>query len=131
MDGKIKCIVEEMRLVNENEALPVELSLNSDSWVGRKDPPLMYKPYGIIDVTPASGPYSGYTDVMITGKGFLEEYQDKARCRFGIESNYAIVDAEVLDYGKLVCRSPQNFPMPTTSDMPILSVPIGIAFGEE
>jgi len=106
MDGKIKCIVEEMRLVNENEALPVELSLNSDSWVGRKDPPLMYKPYGIIDVTPASGPYSGYTDVMITGKGFLEEYQEKARCRFGIESNYAIVDAEVLDYGKLVCRSP-------------------------
>ena len=73
-EGKIRCIVEEMRLVNENEALPVELSLNSDSWVGRHDPPLMYKPYGIIDVTPASGPYSGYTDVMITGKGFLEEY---------------------------------------------------------
>ena len=95
-----------MRLVNENEALPVELSLNSDSWVGRKDPPLMYKPYGIIDITPASGPYSGYTDVMITGKGFLDEYKDQARCRFGIDSNYAIVDAEVLDYGKMVCRSP-------------------------
>ena len=95
-----------MRLVNENEALPAELSLNSDSWVGRKDPPLMYKPYGILDVTPASGPYSGYTDVMISGKGFLDEFASKARCRFGIETNYAIVDAEVLDYGKLVCRSP-------------------------
>lgn len=95
-----------MRLVNENEALPVELSLNSDSWVGRKPNPLMYKPYGIIDITPASGPYSGYTDVMITGKGFLDENKEQARCRFGIDSNYAIVDAEVLDYGKLVCRSP-------------------------
>lgn len=36
-----------MRLVNENEGLPLELSLNSDSWVTRKNPPLMYKPYGI------------------------------------------------------------------------------------
>ena len=41
------------------------------------------------------------------------------------------MEAEVLDYGKMVCRSPQNFPMPQTSDMPILSVPFGIAFGEE
>ena len=120
-----------MRLVNENEGLPLELSLNSDSWVTRKEPPLMYKPYGIVDIAPASGPYSGFTDVMITGKGFVDEYKDQARCRFGIDSNYVIVEAEVLDYGKMVCRSPQNFPMPLSSDMPILSVPFGIAFGEE
>ena len=120
-----------MRLVNENEGLPLELSLNSDSWVTRKNPPLMYKPYGISEIAPASGPYSGFTDVMITGKGFLDEFKDQARCRFGIDSNYVIVEAEVLDYGKMVCRSPQNFPMPQTSDMPMFSVPFGIAFGEE
>ena len=75
-EGNIRCVVESMRLVNENEGLPLELSLNSDSWVTRKDPPLMYKPYGIVEIAPASGPYSGFTDVMITGKGFLDEYKD-------------------------------------------------------
>ena len=68
---------------------------------------------------------------MITGKGFLDEYKDQARCRFGIDSNYVIVEAEVLDYGKMVCRSPQNFPMPQTSDMPILSVPSGNDFRDD
>lgn len=53
-----------------------------------------------------------------------------ARCRFGIEGHSAIVDAEVLDYNKLVCRSPSDFVLPVTADEQI-SLPVGIAFQEE
>ena len=67
---------------------------------------------------------------MITGKGFSEDIAERARCRFGVESDYAIVDAEVIDFTKLVCRSPQGFKLPIGSDETI-SVPIGIAFNDE
>lgn len=40
-----------------------------------------------------AGPTTGVTDVIITGKGFVEEAGDAARCRFGTPANYAIVDA--------------------------------------
>lgn len=40
-----------------------------------------------------SGPTSGMTDVIITGKGFIDEEGDTARCRFGTPANYAIVSA--------------------------------------
>lgn len=41
---------------------------------------------------PSSGPYDGFTDVMVTGKGFNgNDYIDSGRCRFGVETNYAIV----------------------------------------
>jgi hypothetical protein len=91
---------------------------------------LLFRPYGILDVQPSSGPYSGFTDVLISGKGFSTDPNDKPRCRFGIDSNYAIVDAEVLDYSKLVCRSPADFSLPDNADYH-LSVPIGIAFNDD
>lgn len=53
---------------------------------------------------------------MITGKGFSSDIADKARCRFGVDSNNVIVDAEVIDYTKLVCHSPADFKLPSTSD---------------
>jgi len=67
---------------------------------------------------------------MISGRGFATDYAEKARCRFGIESNYVIVDAEVLDYSKMICRSPEEFALPEGADE-MFSVPFGIAFGEE
>ena len=67
---------------------------------------------------------------MITGKGFSEDIADRARCRFGVEENYAIVEAEVLDYTKLMCHSPENFKLPASTDETI-SVPIGIAFNDD
>ena len=81
-------------------------------------------------MSPSSGPYDGFTDVAIAGKGFNEEYASKARCRFGVESNFAIVDANVLDYSKLICRSPEGFALPEEGDE-MFSVPISIAFGDE
>lgn len=126
----IKCVVEEMSLVDDGEGLVVSLALNSYSWTGGKNGEVLYRPYGILQVTPSSGPYDGYTDVMISGKGFADDFAQKGRCRFGTESNYAIVDAEVLDYTKLICRSPEEFALPEGADQ-MLSVPIGIAFGDD
>ena len=60
-------------------------------------------------IYPNSGPIAGNTDVLIVGKGFNEEFADKARCRFGVNSNYAIVEAEVLSYDKIICRSPPDY----------------------
>jgi hypothetical protein len=56
--------------------------------------------------------------------------QPKAKCRFGIQADFAIVDAEILAYDKLMCRSPSEFKLPPNSDQ-TLSVPISIAFLEE
>lgn len=128
--GTMRCVVESMDLVNEGEALPASLSLNSYSWVGGSQGQLGFVPYGVDGVFPNSGPFDGFTDILITGKGFSEEIAPRARCRFGVEADYAIVDAEVVDYNKLVCRSPQDFKIPANSAETI-SVPIGIAFNDE
>lgn len=119
-----------MVLVDEGEGLIVSLALNSYSWTGGKTGDILYRPYGILAVTPSSGPYDGYTDVLVSGKGFAEDYASKGRCRFGVEANYAIVDAEVLDYTKLICRSPEEFTLPEGADE-TFSVPFGIAFGDD
>ena len=81
-------------------------------------------------IFPNSGPYAGNTDILITGKGFNDDYSEKARCRFGIPSNYAIVEAEILSYDKLICRSPPEFKIPPTSDETI-SIPIGVSFVDD
>ena len=53
----------------------------------------MYLPYGITGIFPIGGPTSGVTDVLISGKGFIDEEGGACRCRFGTPSNYAIVTA--------------------------------------
>lgn len=63
-------------------------------------------PYGIQSIFPESGVMEGFTDIFITGKGFTKELAEKAKCRFGVDASYQIVDATILDYTKLVCRSP-------------------------
>jgi len=127
----IKCSIDEIELVNEGEVAFTNVALNSYSWP-RTDPnaPLTYVPYGISGVFPSAGPYSGFTDILVQGKGFTEDIADKAKCRFGVESNYAIVDAEVMDYTKLVCRSPADFHLPYGASENI-SVPFGISFNSE
>jgi len=105
-----------MALVDEGEGLIVSLALNSYSWVGAKSGDILYRPYGILKVAPSSGPYDGYTDIMISGKGFGDDLAPRARCRFGTEANYATVDAQVLDYTKLICRSPEEFRLPEGAD---------------
>ena len=91
----IKCVVEDMELVNEGEYLPAQLALNRYSWT-KLGNSTFYLPYGIEQIYPNSGPTSGVTDVVIQGKGFLDEEGNTARCRFGTPSNFAIVDAQIL-----------------------------------
>ena len=79
------------------------MSLNGYSWV---DSNQTFVPYGITGVYPNSGPITGNTDVLITGKGFSDDLAEKGKCKFGVNANYAIVDAEVLSYDKIICRSP-------------------------
>ena len=102
-----------MDLVNEGETLPVMVALNSYSWVGEKSNSRLlssetkgFIPYGVQKIFPESGVLEGFTDIFVTGKGFTPEIAAQAKCRFGVDSNYHIVDAEVIDYTKLVCRSP-------------------------
>jgi len=73
-----------MELVDKDYYLPATVALNSYSWV---DTDFKYVPYGITDIMPNSGPISGNTDVIIVGKGFNEDLQEKALCRFGVGSN--------------------------------------------
>ena len=117
-----------MPLLEEGSVFRSTVALNSYSWVDAGDN-MTFVPYGVLGVFPNSGPYQGNTDVLITGKGFDVE-SERARCRFGVDSDFAIVDAQVLSYDKLVCKSPEEFKLPATSDA-TLSMPIGIAFQEE
>ena len=120
------CIVEEMPLVGENETLPAAAALNSYSWTPANDG-LFYIPYGITGIYPNCGPSAGGTEVLVSGKGFLNS---TARCRFGVQGNYAIVDANVLSYDKLVCRSPTEFHLAPTAAYPH-SLAFSVAFQEE
>lgn len=123
----VKCTVEEMTLVDEGYTLPATVALNSYSWTESNQ---TFVPYGVTAIYPNSGPYAGNTDVLFAGKGFNEELQHKAKCRFGVDSNFAIVEAEILSYDKMICKSPPEFKLPATSDATI-SVPVGVSFMED
>jgi hypothetical protein len=66
----IRCIVEEIELVDEGYSLPATIALNSYSWAETNQ---TFVPYGMTGLYPNSGPYEGNTDILITGKGFTEE----------------------------------------------------------
>lgn len=66
--------------------------MNNYSWTALTNS-TFFLPYGIENIYPNGGPSTGISDVIITGKGFVEEDGGAARCRFGTPANYAIVDA--------------------------------------
>jgi len=107
-DDVMNCTVEEIPLIDEDQAHFVTAALNRYSWVDNNDT-LTFVPYGIITITPNAGPYSGTTDILIQGKGFVEELSTMAKCRFGIPSDYKIVDAVWQSYYSMICRSPFDF----------------------
>ena len=136
--GTIRCIVESIDLVNEGESLPVYVSLNSYSWVAAKTnsrrlsfESIGYVPYGVQTMEPDSGPFDGSTDIFVSGKGFVEELAPKAKCRFGAADNFVEVTAEVLDYTKMVCRSPGGDFVMSGVKNGTVAVPFGISLGEE
>ena len=68
---------------------------------------------------------------MVQGKGFISEEGVTPRCRFGTPANYAIVEAEILSYTRLACRTPENLPNTPTSSLP-RDIPFSVAIsGDE
>lgn len=125
----MKCVVDKIPCAKENEPFESKIALNSYSWVGTT-PASTYMPYGVTDIQPRSGPYSGFTDIFITGCGYTSDIAEFAKCRFGVDEDYAIVDAQVMDFNRMTCRSPENFQLPTEGSKS-MSVPFGISFGND
>jgi hypothetical protein len=80
-------------------------------------------PYSVNAIFPNSGSILGDTEVLVVGSGFVENPEFQPRCRFGTPSNYAIVQAQVLSYTRLVCISP-----PLTTIKPFEKLPLEIPF---
>lgn len=109
----------------DQDSLPATVSLNSYSYTQATEK-TMFRPYGIRQLSPNSGPLGLGTTVIVTGQGFSDEPGMTPRCRFGSPANYAIVEAEVLSYTRLACTTPEMLPMTPTADLP-RDVPFSIA----
>jgi len=122
----IRCTISnKLDLVDEGQSLPVSVSLNSYSWASSD---FSFTPYGILDMYPTSGPINENTNIIVVGKGFENEMKEFARCKFGTEDNYIIVEAEVLDDEHLICKSPsESISLPEGSSDEI-TLPFSIAF---
>jgi hypothetical protein len=66
--------------------------MNNYSWSAVTNQ-TMYLPYGIETIYPNGGPTTGTTEVIVQGKGFVEDEGDQPRCRFGTPANYQTVTA--------------------------------------
>ena len=124
-------MVEEIPLLaEEDNDLPAQVSLNSYSYTDVTDD-TYYRPYGILHIQPSSGPVGGVTTVVVQGEGFVEEEGVTPRCRFGSAARYAIVEAEILSYTRLACRTPENLPLTPTAALPV-DLPFAVAIsGDE
>lgn len=128
---QVKCVIEDMPLLaEEDEALPAQVSLNSYSYTETTSD-TVYRPYGVIHLFPNSGPTGGATTVVVQGQGFVAEEGVTPRCRFGTPANYAVVEAEILSYTRLACRTPEGLPLTPTAALP-RDVPFSVAIsGDE
>lgn len=125
----IRCTLnKKIPLVDEGQSLPVSVALNSYSWV-KSD--FSFKPYGIINMYPNQGPLKDNTNIIVVGKGFNNELQESARCKFGTDENYQIVEAQVLDDEHLICKSPQEDIVLPSAASDEISVPFSIAFQDD
>lgn len=131
-DQQIRCVVEDIETVAEGEALAAQVALNSYSWSTPNDDAgdtgyTFFVPYTMNQIFPASGPSIGGTDVLIQGRGFVDTGESELpRCRFGTPANYVIVDADILSYNRLVCRTPEVLTATKPAIWPV-DVPVALA----
>jgi len=125
----IRCTISnKLDLVDEGQSLPVSVSLNQYSWAASE---FSFTPYGILDMYPTSGPVNENTNIIVVGKGFANDMQDFARCKFGTEDNYIIVEGQVLDDEHLICKSPSEaISLPDGSSEEV-TLPFSIAFQDD
>jgi len=116
-------------LVDEDQSLWVTAALNSYSWA---DSLYALNIYGITGLYPNAAPWSQNTNIMVTGKGFMNDMSDSGRCRFGAEGSFVIVDAMVLDNEHMVCALPVGLvTFPDNAKTSGIVIPFAIAFQEE
>lgn len=87
-------------------------------------------PYSVNAIFPNSGSILGETEVLVLGSGFTDNQDNQPRCRFGTPSNYAIVQAQVLSYNRLVCVSPPFTKMKAFEKLP-LEIPFAVALDQD
>lgn len=112
------------------------MALNSYSWSTPNDDIdetgyTYYVPYTIQTIFPSSGPLLGGTEILVQGRGFTPQGNDIPRCRFGTPANYIIVEADVLSYYRVMCRTPEDtFKNDTFSYMPA-DLPFSVALSAD
>ena len=62
---------------------------------------------------------------MIQGTGFIDN-DNVPRCKFGTKSNYVIVEAEILSYYRMTCRTPEGYVQKEPAEYPA-DVPFSVA----
>lgn len=126
-ESEVNCRFNRIPLLDTNHTHNFSFALNNYSFV-EENSNLTFVPYGIMSISPPSGPIEGNTRIVITGSGF---YKSKnIRCRFGVPGYYAYTEAEFINFYQIVCNSPVEFNLPYTGQLPF-SVPFSIAFNDD
>lgn len=123
----MNCYFPSIGLIEANTTKNFSIALNNYSFTASKQN-ITFVPYGIVHITPSSGPIAGGTRIDIKGAGFFETIN--ARCRFGVPGYYYYTNAEFIDYNRIVCSSPEDFRVPVMGQLPF-SVPFSIAFNDD
>jgi len=126
-DRQINCIFPKLLLNERNQTMNFTMAMNNYSFIP-EDKNLNFTPYGIISISPSSGPIQGYTNIVVKGSGFFES--SIGRCRFGVEGYYSETSIQFIDSTTLVCPSPNDYKLPSAGQLPF-SVPFSIALLED
>jgi hypothetical protein len=125
--GEILCRFNRLPLLENNRTMNLSIALNNYSFTESNEN-TTFVPYGIMSISPSSGPIQGGSRVDIKGAGFNEN--SKGRCRFGVPGYYYYTNTEFIDYNRIVCNSPEDFKVPIAGQLP-LTVPFSIAFNDD
>jgi hypothetical protein len=107
----------------------VSAALNSYSWA---ESSFSLVTYGIDGLYPNSAPWEKSTNIYITGKGFNNEMSGNARCRFGTDGHFTIVEGTVLDNEHMFCHLPVGTINPPSGAKPEgVLLPFSIAFQDD
>jgi len=113
---------------NINQTYKAEAALNGQAFV-RAATSDEFVPYGIYDIDPYSGPMGAQTQITVNGEGFSRD--GKAKCRFGVAGNYAILEGKVLSSQQMICTAPKRFDAIAKVMALPFAVPFSISFIDE
>lgn len=117
------CIVDDIRTSGANLTVHASIALNNYSFT-KPNMRTLYQAYSIRYIEPNSGPINSKTPIIVHGSGFFDSKE--AKCRFGVDGNYATVKGTVISGEKMLCRAPGKFKLDKGSALPH-GVPFSIA----